>query len=415
MPHASLLVIVLLARASALLPLASSQSRVGTRLRAATADGLGEWFDQRDVSDERLHVSSTPSLAGALAELWDLISADGDDGPMTSPQLLLLPQCEALNDGDARTMQLLLEHLESCKDVCERFGSELTVMPLHPRFGGGGRAPCAGFAVRSIKSSSSSSSSSERGGGLSPELAAKVGMLGGDSDDEDFELSSGLSAKLAALGGDDEDDAIAPAAAADAGVCDESDEELLTATRAWSDAVISGMGVCPFSVDADRAGLPLGRVHYPICRASDGEAVYAAFWHEVDRLRTAPPRELSTTLLITPAFGSARLEGYDEFAGTLTQVLEPLRFEEDIQLVFFHPLYVFRDGHDRLGDGGAANFARRSPFPMINILRTPQVRFAHDHTPARDALASNNKRANCDDAGARRSEGAANRPRLRAE
>ena len=103
MPHASLLVIVLLARASALLPLASSQSRVGTRLRAATADRLGEWFDQRDVSDERLHVSSTPSLAGALAELWDLISADGDDGPMTSPQLLLLPQCEALSGGDART------------------------------------------------------------------------------------------------------------------------------------------------------------------------------------------------------------------------------------------------------------------------------------------------------------------------
>ena len=132
--------------------------------------------------------------------------------------------------------------------MCERFGSGPTVTPLHPRFGGGGRAPCAGFAVRSIKSSSSSSSSSERGGGLSPELAAKVGMLGGDSDDEDFELSSGLSAKLAALGGDDEDDAIAPAAAADAGVCDESYEELLTATRAWSDAVISGMGVCPFSV-----------------------------------------------------------------------------------------------------------------------------------------------------------------------
>ena len=69
MPHASLLVIVLLARASALLPLASSQSRVGTRLRAATADGLGEWFDQRDVSDERLHVSSTPSLAGAVSDL----------------------------------------------------------------------------------------------------------------------------------------------------------------------------------------------------------------------------------------------------------------------------------------------------------------------------------------------------------
>ena len=66
-------------------------------------------------------------------------------------------------------------------------------------------------------------------------------------------------------------------------------------------------------------------------------------------------------------------QGFDVFAGTLTQALEPLHFEDDIQLVFFHPRYVFRDGRDRLGESGAANFARRSPFPMINILRTPQV------------------------------------------
>jgi hypothetical protein len=28
---------------------------------------------------------------------------------------------------------------------------------------------------------------------------------------------------------------------------------------------------------------------------------------------------------------------------------------------------------DRMGSDGAANYARRSPWPMINILRTPQV------------------------------------------
>lgn len=34
---------------------------------------------------------------------------------------------------------------------------------------------------------------------------------------------------------------------------------------------------------------------------------------------------------------------------------------------------IRRDGQDRIGSGGAANYARRSPFPMINILRTNQV------------------------------------------
>ena len=42
--------------------------------------------------------------------------------------------------------------------------------------------------------------------------------------------------------------------------------------------------------------------------------------------------------------------------------------------VFFHPKYQFRDGQARYSeDHGSANYARRSPWPMINILRTPQV------------------------------------------
>ena len=41
------------------------------------------------------------------------------------------------------------------------------------------------------------------------------------------------------------------------------------------------------------------------------------------------------------------------FGGTLTQTLEGLGFEEQIQLVFFHPMYTFRDGKARLGGDDA--------------------------------------------------------------
>ena len=51
--------------------------------------------------------------------------------------------------------------------------------------------------------------------------------------------------------------------------------------------------------------------------------------------------------------------------------------ETDLQLVFFHPQFRFRDGQARSSESESApNYARRSPWPMINLLRTSQVRAA---------------------------------------
>lgn len=104
-------------------------------------------------------------------------------------------------------------------------------------------------------------------------------------------------------------------------------------------------------------------------------------------------RALSTTLLITPNFGLGNSEGFMQFSDTLTNPLEALRLEDAIQLVFFHPLWEFRDGAQRAGgdDSAAANFARRSPFPMINILRTPQVRIAQRAIPTGVVYEQNEK------------------------
>ena len=123
-----------------------------------------------------------------------------------------------------------------------------------------------------------------------------------------------------------------------------------------------------------------------------------------------------------------------------------MKMENEIQLVFFHPKYQFRDGqvscsisittfyiviilcivmlfhsvcqhsHNyslivkhsssnkssplslsfsqaRTGaEMGAANFARRSPWPMINILRTPQVRAAQKGVPTGQVYKQNEER-----------------------
>jgi len=157
--------------------------------------------------------------------------------------------------------------------------------------------------------------------------------------------------------------------------------------------VIVHMKVCPFSSSVETAGMPIGGVTYPISHSETGEGIYHAFWSEVAGLDTVDERTVATVLLITPRFAQYSAGAYDAFADTLNSALTDLQFEDDIQLVFFHPEYTFRDGKQRVGDSeeAAANFARRSPYPMINVLRTPQVRAAQKGIPTGSVYELNEK------------------------
>jgi Protein of unknown function (DUF1415) len=107
--------------------------------------------------------------------------------------------------------------------------------------------------------------------------------------------------------------------------------------------------------------------------------MYTTFWKEVARLEFNDEKAVSTTLLIAPEFCLNNIELFDSFCNTLTQPLTALKIEDLLQLVFFHPNYTFRDGDAR--QTAAANYARRSPWPMINLLRTKQVRAAQKGIP----------------------------------
>jgi len=165
------------------------------------------------------------------------------------------------------------------------------------------------------------------------------------------------------------------------------------------------MKVCPFSSSVEKAGLPVGGVAYPICHASTAEGVYKAFWAELAQLAATSEREVSTVLLLTPNFAMYAPGFYDALADTLNGALISLDVEKDTQLVFFHPEYTFRDGKQRNGEseGAAANFARRSPYPMINLLRTPQVRAAQKGVPTGSVYEINEM--NLHDVGVRQLQG----------
>ena len=145
--------------------------------------------------------------------------------------------------------------------------------------------------------------------------------------------------------------------------------------------MMADLGICPFTADADKSGMPMGPVYYAVDRSQNMEDVYESYWKMVVKVEENDQRDLATTLHIFPEFCMENVEAFENFSNTLTQPLESLGVEDLLQLVFFHPYWTFRDGGDRGGTGAAANYARRSPWPMINILRTNQVRAAQKGIP----------------------------------
>jgi hypothetical protein len=164
---------------------------------------------------------------------------------------------------------------------------------------------------------------------------------------------------------------------------EEDDSIILKDSKEWVKAVIADFGICPFTIDPERAGIPMGGVRYTVSRATNIDEAFLRYWEEVEALISSQEKEMATILLIFPEielFGNFEL--FEAYCDSLSDALETIDFEKEIQLVFFHPKYQFRDGQARAGqDMGAANFARRAPWPMINILRTPQVRAAQKGIP----------------------------------
>jgi hypothetical protein len=277
-----------------------------------------------------------------------------------------------------RYLNLLFAHLDACKDVCDHFGITTSLVPYKPK----GSTKVTGFTVNSFRNpqsnlqntySSAPTATTERG-------KATEGK-------EEFEFSYDPfwddGTDFAALYDGIDDEHIVPDKyPAIENKIPDSDDVVIDISKKWVAAMMSDMGVCPFTQGADKAGLPVGEVFYAVDRSSGFEDMYARYWKEVVRVEQNNEKDVSTTLLITPEFCMDNLELFETFTNTLTQPLTALGIEDLIQLVFFHPVWSFRDGNARTTvEGQAANYARRSPWPMINILRTSQVRAAQKGIP----------------------------------
>jgi hypothetical protein len=138
----------------------------------------------------------------------------------------------------------------------------------------------------------------------------------------------------------------------------------LDATRAWVDAVVVGLGLCPFASEV----LAAGRVRLVESSARSGADLLGALDRELAHLLRTPVTECDTTLLVHP-HALRDFVDYNDFLDVAEALLRERGCEGVVQIASFHPDYVFAGAPA----DDPANWTNRSPHPMLQLLREESI------------------------------------------
>ncbi len=150
--------------------------------------------------------------------------------------------------------------------------------------------------------------------------------------------------------------------------------------RAWIDAVVVDLNICPFA----KRELDAGRVR--ICSApSIGTEQALAFF--ADQAISLINGDVSATTLVVFGTGFDDFDDYLDLLELCEALLEDCHWSEALQLASFHPDYCFEGAEPE----DAANFTNRSPLPVIHLLRQDDVAKAIANYPAVDDIPERNQ------------------------
>ncbi|KAK4536998.1 hypothetical protein CDCA_CDCA10G3023 [Cyanidium caldarium] len=365
---------------------------------AFSRERFEQWAQQRtpNVSLSEIIYLEAVTVPEVMYCFWDAVLQRQSDAHPEA--ILAFPHFRNGSTLSAR----IAGHVHECADVCTVLGQQAYAT----FFGGSGAedsAPCFCVHLR-----------------MRDDVADNIGSVDGGADaaveeeeeDEDEWLSPHLAALLEQARRDDEAELQSKQGTSTDSAFDHSQsvspsvprdtDQILHDTKRWVESVVAGAHICPFMLSAECGGLPSAPVHYEVSGARSPEHAYRDFWAHVALLQYSDPKRISTTLLVTPHLlqdGSAddslcSAEAFDAVTAPLQSALTELGLEQLVQLVFFHPGYVFRDGNDRYAvdaQVGArpTDYARRSPWPMINVLRTRQVRMGQRGIPTESVYRRN--------------------------
>jgi hypothetical protein len=151
-----------------------------------------------------------------------------------------------------------------------------------------------------------------------------------------------------------------------------SKEDVVAATRAWLEATVIGLNLCPFAKAVHAAN----RIRYFVSRAKKAEGLRADLVSELRLLEIPDSAQVDTTLLIHPYVFGDFLE-YNEFLGVADATLEELGLVGTFQIASFHPRYQFAGTEP----DDVTNRTNRSPYPMLHLLRETSVERAVANFP----------------------------------
>lgn len=148
--------------------------------------------------------------------------------------------------------------------------------------------------------------------------------------------------------------------------------------RHWIDDHVIRLGLCPYAAKP----FTEEQIRYVVTGADDDATLVHEFFIEAALLLELPEEEVSTTFLIAPHYA----HGIEAFYGLYEWLTDTLEEQEEVerpaeppslegfvgnrvQPAFFHPEWSFSG----MPDQSPVHFEKRSPYPVINLLRRAQL------------------------------------------
>ena len=136
-------------------------------------------------------------------------------------------------------------------------------------------------------------------------------------------------------------------------------------TMQWVETFVVHHALCPFAAAPVRAQ----KVAALEINAEDEEEAFFAALTQVQKLLDEDRDTLETSLLVFPTNLLADFSTFLDFVYTLEDALAETGADQLVQLAHFRPNYRF----DGVAEDDPGNLTNRSPYPVIQLLRTESV------------------------------------------
>ncbi|MGY6277605.1 DUF1415 domain-containing protein [Methylomonas sp. MgM2] len=160
-----------------------------------------------------------------------------------------------------------------------------------------------------------------------------------------------------------------------------TDQQVISATRAWLKSFIIAYNICPFASREHQRN----SIRYRVARPENLENAVQILIEECVYLDANP--ETETTLLIFPEMFDD-FEDYLDMVAIADRLLIVQNYEGIYQLASFHPDYRFETEVEDQED--PAHYTNRSPYPMLHIIREDSIERALENYPDSDNIPARN-------------------------